>query len=91
MNPYKNTKHHFILVYKPAHITTPAELPAEALVDLFALINSAITEYKFPGGSFFMRFGETRYNGSSVAHLHAQLLMGDADSPEHEPVRVKLG
>jgi len=39
----------------------------------------------------FMRFGDTHYNGSSVEHLHAQLLQGDVDAPGHEPVRVKLG
>ena len=91
MDPYKGTKYHFIFVYKPAHISTPAELPPAALVDLFDLINGAIAEYKMPGGSFFMRFGETRFTGSSVTHLHAQLLMGDADAEGHEPVRVKLG
>jgi diadenosine tetraphosphate (Ap4A) HIT family hydrolase len=91
MSPYVGTKYHFIFVYKPAHITTPSELPPEALVDLHHLLDSAIAEYKIVGGSFFMRFGEHKYNGSSVEHLHAHLLMGDADAPGHEPVRVKLG
>jgi ATP adenylyltransferase len=91
MDPYKGTKYHFIFVYKPAHISLPSELPPEALVDLFALINGAIAEYNMPGGSLFMRFGETRFTGSSVTHLHAQLIMGDSDAEDHEPVRVKLG
>lgn len=91
MSPYAGTKHHFIFVYKPAHITKPTELSAEASADLFALIQAATEEYQFPGGALFMRFGDTRYNGSSVEHLHAHLLMGDHDAPGHEPVRVKLG
>ena len=91
MSPYVGTKYHFIFVYKPAHISKPRELPPEALVDLFTLVNAAIAENKIPGGSFFMRFGDHIYNGSSVEHLHAHLLMGDADAPGHEPVRVKLG
>jgi diadenosine tetraphosphate (Ap4A) HIT family hydrolase len=91
MSPYVGTKYHFIFVYKPAHISTPAEISPEATLDLFSILNWAIAEYKIPGGSFFMRFGETRYNGSSVQHLHPQLLMGDVDAPGHEKVRVKLG
>lgn len=91
MSPYAGTKFHFILVYKPAHITKPSELAPEALADLFALVDWAIAEYKIPGGSFFMRFGDTKYTGSSVEHLHAHLLMGDADDPSHQSVKVKLG
>lgn len=91
MSPYKGTKHHFIFVYKPAHVTKPSEITPEALVDLFSLVSWATEEYKIPGGSFFMRFGDTHYTGSSVEHLHAHLLMGDTDAPDHEPVRVKLG
>lgn len=91
MSPYAGTKHHFIFVYKPAHITKPSELPPEALTDLFALLDAAIDEHKIPGGSFFMRFGDHKYTGGSVEHLHAHLLQGDADAPGHEPVRVKLG
>jgi ATP adenylyltransferase len=91
MSPYAGTKYHFIFVYKPAHIKTPGELPPEALVDLHKLLDTAIAEYKIIGGSFFMRFGDYKYNGSSVEHLHAHLLMGDADTLGHESVRVKLG
>lgn len=91
MSPYAGTRHHFILVYKPEHVTVPSALSADALTDMHALMNWAAETYEMPGGSFFMRFGDTRYTGSSVAHLHAHLLMGDVDAPGHEPVRVKLG
>lgn len=91
MSPYEGTKHHFIFVYKPAHATSLSDIPSEAFADLHQLMTEAVAEYKIPGGSFFMRFGDQKYNGSSVAHLHAQLLMGDADAPGHEKVRVKLG
>jgi ATP adenylyltransferase len=91
MSPYAGTKYHFIFVYKPAHISKTSELPPEALVDLHALMDAAITEYNIPGGSFFMRFGDHTYTGGSVEHLHAHLLQGDKDAPGHEAVRVKLG
>lgn len=91
MSPYAGTKYHFIFVYKPKHVTTINELPPAALTDLFSLVGTAVVEFNIPGGSFVMRFGDTRYTGSSVEHLHAHLLMGDNDAADHQPVRVKLG
>ncbi len=91
MSPYEGTKHHFIFVYRPEHVSSLSDVTPEAAADLFKLITDMTTEYAIPGGSFFMRFGDTRYTGSSVEHLHAHLLMGDADAADHQPVRVKLG
>lgn len=91
MSPYTNTKYHFLFVYKPAHITNLIDIPSEAQNDLFVQIHRLTDEYHIPGGAFFMRFGDHRYTGGSVEHLHAHLIMGDADNPNHEPVRVKLG
>ena len=91
MSPYTGTKHHFILVYKKKHITKFEEISPKAMTDLLTVLKWAVKKYKFLGGAFFMRFGDTKYTGSSVAHLHAHLLMGDQDDPKHESVRVKLG
>lgn len=91
MSPYKGTKYHFLLVYKPAHISHLNEIPSQAYADLLLCLQWLSTEYDITGGSFFMRFGDTRFNGSSVAHLHAQMIVGDIDALDHEPVRVKLG
>lgn len=91
MSPYKNTKHHFLFVYKKAHVRLPSEIDSEGRLDLFDLIDFTIKEYDIEGGGFFMRFGDTKYNGSSVEHLHAQLVVGDIEKPGYEPVRVKLG
>ena len=91
MNPYEGTKYHFLFIYKLSHVRFPHDIAREARIDLFDLVDSVIHEHQIPGASFFMRFGDTRYNGSSVEHLHAHLIVGDVDAPNHEPVRVKLG
>ncbi len=91
MSPYEGTTRHLIFVYKPAHVISPQEITAESRSELFELINWAIDEYQIAGGSFFMRFGEGGYNGSSVEHLHAQLVVGEKKSEETEALRVKLG
>lgn len=88
--PYEHTKYHFLAVSKK-HLETLSELSAEAVDELLEHFQWVVSTYKIPGGSFFMRFGDTAYTGSSVAHLHAQLIMGDHDDPNHQPVKVKLG
>lgn len=91
MSPYEGARVHYIFVYKPGHITRPNELPAEALVDLFALVDWAGAETSVLGGAFLMRFGDTAYNGASVDHLHAHLVATEANGPDMEGVRVKIG
>lgn len=90
MSPYQGAEHHYIFVYKPAHIVFPSALTPEARVELFDLIDWAIQEFNIPGGSFFMRFGEGGYNGSSVEHLHAHLISGVEKGIDTEGLKVKL-
>jgi len=91
MSPYEGTTLHFLFVYKPTHTNNPTDISSEAGAELFTLVSEITLEYKIPGGSFFMRFGEGGYNGSSVEHLHAQLIVGEQKSDTTESLRVKLG
>ena len=90
MSPYEGTTQHYIFVYKPAHITVPSDLTPQSRVELFDLVDWVIKEYKIPGGGLFMRFGEGGYNGSSVEHLHAQLITGVQKAEDTEGLKVKL-
>lgn len=91
MSPYEGTKLHFIFVYKPSHISTLDQISPEAGADLVTLLAWVTQTYSIEGGSFFMRFGNTQFNGSSVEHLHAQLITGTTQSEDNEAIRVKLG
>jgi diadenosine tetraphosphate (Ap4A) HIT family hydrolase len=91
MSPYEGTVHHFLFVYKPAHIQSPADMGNEAATELFALVGEVVKTYDLKGGSFFMRFGEGGYSGSSVEHLHAQLIVGEKRADDTEGLKVKLG
>lgn len=91
MSPYEGTVHHFLFVYKPNHIISPADMNTEAAAELFALVGEQVTQNNMPGGAFFMRFGEGGYSGSSVEHLHAQLIIGEKRGEDTESLKVKLG
>ncbi|MDP2629463.1 MAG: HIT domain-containing protein [Candidatus Harrisonbacteria bacterium] len=88
--PYEDVKHHFLIILK-RHARHIKELSIEEFSELHELIKKACEKFSMPGASFFLRFGETKYTGGSVNHLHAQLLQGDADNPNHKSVKVKLG
>lgn len=90
MSPYAGATHHYIFVYKPAHIRFPSELTTAARIELFDLVDWAVQEYDIPGGSFFMRFGDGSYNGSSVEHLHGHLISGEEKGDGTEGLKVKL-
>jgi ATP adenylyltransferase len=90
MSPYAGTKHHFMLMYKPSHITTPAELSPESWTDLLAILNWATVEYAIRGGTFALRFGSDKKYSNSVAHLHAHFIEPDVDDPQHAGVKFPV-
>lgn len=89
-NPYSGTKHHLLFVHR-GHIDTPHKLTKDASAELFKHVAWAEKKYKLPGGAFFMRFGDLKYTGASVAHLHAQLITGSPQSAKTEKIKVTLG
>jgi len=48
-------------------------------------------ENKIPGGTFIMRFGDTRYTGASVSHLHANLISPDGEDKDRKPIIARVG
>lgn len=91
MSPYEGTTQHFLFVYKPGHILSPGDMTQEAAAELMTLVSEHVTSFDMKGGAFFMRFGEGGYSGSSVEHLHAQLIVGVHKDEHTESLKVKLG
>lgn len=88
---YEGAIHHFLFVYKPAHINSPSKILPEARVELFDLVDEMCKLHNIEGGSVLMRFGDGKINGSSVEHLHVHLVVGDSKNNGGEPLKVKLG
>lgn len=91
MSPYEGTTQHFLFVYKPGHILSPGDMRENAAAELMMLVSEQVKANNMKGGAFFMRFGEGGYSGSSVEHLHAQLIVGVQRSEDTESLKVKLG
>lgn len=87
--PYKGAQHHFLLIHKD-HIEDFPQLSPKAWQELQALVNKTLKTHDIKGGALVFRFGETKYTGASVTHLHAQLVVGPGVEGA-EPVLMRVG
>ena len=91
--PYPGATIHKMLVYRPAHITRIEEIVPRAWIELGSILSELTQD--LDSGSIYVRFGETAKTGSSVEHLHVNLIIGNASASdpedEREALRVKLG
>ena len=90
MYPYEGAKQHVLILHK-AHIETFADISSEAWIEFKALSDALIKEIGLPGGTLIMRFGDTRYTGASVRHLHANLVSPDGENPDRKPIMTRVG
>lgn len=87
--PYKPKREHILLIHK-THISDVADLSQEAWVELKEIIDSEKKKRDITGGTLMMRFGETKYTGASVTHLHAHIFQSNPDDPEYDKTRGVL-
>ena len=90
MYPYEGAKHHVLIIHKD-HVEKLSEISREAWDELKSLIDSFIKEKNIPGGSLVMRFGDTRYTGASVSHLHVNLVSPDGEDKNRKPIVARIG
>ncbi|MCH7529899.1 HIT domain-containing protein [Patescibacteria group bacterium] len=80
--PYKGSKTHLLLVHKN-HIEHISDLKKEAWYELLGHLTWVSKKFKLKGETLVMRYGDTRYNGASVNHLHAQIISGVAHTTKN--------
>jgi len=87
--PYKRTSLHLLVVSK-THVSLLRELTTEARADLTEVLAQIETRWNLSSYGVGIRVGNPEFNGGSVDHLHAHVVVGDTDDPNHEPVRFKM-
>jgi ATP adenylyltransferase len=90
MYPYEGAKYHELIVHKK-HIESLVEVSSEAWTELKMLVDEFTKEKNIPGGTFIMRFGDTRYTGATVRHLHANFVSPNGEDKDRKPVIVRIG
>ncbi|MDO8575627.1 MAG: HIT domain-containing protein [bacterium] len=87
MWPYEMTEKHILLIHRN-HLDHLNSMTVDSWIELLAIIKEMNTTLDISGGSFFMRFGDTKFTGASVSHLHCHLIQSN---PNHEDYEVKKG
>ncbi|MFH1145886.1 MAG: HIT domain-containing protein [bacterium] len=72
--PYPNTKLHLLLIVE-RHKESLTQLSNNDWLAISYLVKLAIKKFKIKGGGLMMRFGQTKYTGATVKHLHAHLVV----------------
>lgn len=70
---YKEAQYRFLLICEK-HKEKLSELNAKDLETVLKLANWAVKKYGISGGALAMRFGDTRFTGATVCHLHFHLI-----------------
>ncbi len=89
--PYKNSKFHFLIISKK-HKEEFSDLKTSDFKIVSNLANWAIKKYKIKGGALSLRFGNTKYTGASVCHLHFHFIVPELDkSKKAKTVNFPIG
>ena len=83
--PYKNAKHHLVIIGEK-HKTNFAELDEKDLKAVKKLTDWAIKKFKIKGGAITLRFGDSKYTGATVGHLHFHLISPALDKKKNAKV-----
>ncbi len=86
--PYEGSKTHHLFIHKK-HIEHLADLSQPAWQELQTLAVEVTKRFQIAGATLLMRFGDFRYTGGTVTHLHAQLVSGNPD--QDKPVLARVG
>lgn len=86
MYPYKPSKHHRLIIHTE-HVTHIDEVSPPAWHELMEIFLAESKNEKIAGGSLIMRFGDTKFTGASVSHLHAHIVQSDPDDPVYDKAR----
>jgi diadenosine tetraphosphate (Ap4A) HIT family hydrolase len=90
--PYENTKLHLIIIAKE-HLEKFSDIPNNAGAELIALCCRIEKRFQVESGGIAMRFGNIRFNGATVAHLHMHFIVPDPKKTKNkkDKIRFKIG
>jgi ATP adenylyltransferase len=87
--PYPGTRMHLLLVPRQ-HATDLTGLPGDAQQDFWQVLAAVVRDHQLTYYGLGVRNGDCRYTGATIEHVHAHLLVGDADPAGAGPVRMRF-
>lgn len=90
MHPYAGASEHFLLVGKE-HKQEISKLTAQDFFEVLSLAQWATAEFNLPGALLAIRFGESKYTGATVTHIHAHLIVPGEVKGKIQVVNFPIG
>jgi len=87
--PYRGTVRHLLLV-PDDHVADLVDLSAEAQQGFWGALRWVRDHFGLSHYGLGARNGDPARTGGTIYHVHVHVVVGDADDPHHEPVRMKL-
>lgn len=87
--PNENARVHLLIVHKD-HIEHMKDIRPEARLSLLDIVEKLTEKLELPGATLIMRYGDGKFTGSTVSHLHAQLFSGHGEK-DSKPVLTRVG
>jgi ATP adenylyltransferase len=87
--PYRGTRLHLLLVPR-AHVTDLLDLGGDALAEFWDAARWVRDTYHLDFYGLGARCGDCAYTGGTIAHAHVHFIVGDVETADHTPVRLKL-
>lgn len=88
--PYEGTRLHLLIICKH-HLERVRDIDINAWMSFGEAVRWANKYGKIKGGALVMRFGDGAYNGSSVRHLHAHIIVGAKKGKNTGSMKIKVG
>lgn len=85
---YQGAKDRFIIV-SDKHMESFSELSVRDFYEVQKNVNWAIEKYHIRGAALCLRFGDTKYTGATVCHLHFHLISAKL-SKKGKPIVVQF-
>ncbi len=80
----------FLVILKE-HKTSIEDLPIDVFVELQEIFKFVVNKNSLRGATLLVRSGHPKNTGGTVGHLHAQIISGNPDNPNYEPIITRVG
>jgi ATP adenylyltransferase len=89
-HPYKNSQHHFLILGEK-HYESFLDLRPNDFASIQKLVRYAVKKFNLQGAGLLVRFGDTRYTGATVSHLHFHLVVPKMRKGKSVAVNFPIG
>jgi ATP adenylyltransferase len=87
--PYRGTSLHLLLV-PDQHVVGMTDLGQDQREDFWRVMTAVQARFDLAYYGLGVRNGDPMFTGGTIYHLHVHVIVGDPDSPDQSPVRMKL-